>query len=58
MQCFIILLMEFNGGNFNWKHMNFAAEVRNIRFRLSTDGMNHFGEIDNSHSTWPVTLCI
>jgi hypothetical protein len=44
--------------NFDWKHKNFATEVRNIRFRLSTDGMNPFGAIDNSHSTWPVTLCI
>jgi hypothetical protein len=34
------------------------VEVRNIRFRLSTDGMNPFGEIGNSHSTRPITLCI
>jgi hypothetical protein len=32
--------------------------VRNIRFGLSIDGMNPFGEIGNSHSTWPVILCI
>jgi hypothetical protein len=32
--------------------------VRNIRFGLSTDGINSFGETDNSHSTWPITLCI
>jgi hypothetical protein len=44
--------------NFDWKHKDFAAEVRNIRFRLSTDGMNPFGETYNSHSTWSVTLCI
>ena len=44
--------------NFDWKHKDFAAEVRNIRFRLSTDVMNAFGETDSSHSTWPVTLCI
>jgi hypothetical protein len=32
--------------------------VRNIRFGLSTDEMNPFGETCNSHSTWPITLCI
>ena len=31
----------------------FANDARNIRFGLSTDGMNSSG-----HSTWPVTLCI
>jgi hypothetical protein len=44
--------------NFDWKHKDFAVEVRNIRFGLSIDGMNHFGETDSSHSTWHVTLCI
>jgi hypothetical protein len=34
------------------------VEVRNIRFGLSTDGMNPFGETGDSHSIWPVTLCI
>jgi hypothetical protein len=37
--------------NFDRRHKNFAVEVRNIRFELSTDGMNPFGETDNSHST-------
>ena len=32
--------------------------MRNIRFALSTDGMNPFGNMNSSHSTWPVTLCI
>lgn len=36
----------------------FAEDVRNIRFGLSTDGMNPFGNMSSSHSTWPVTLCI
>jgi hypothetical protein len=44
--------------NFDRNHKDVAAEVRSIRFRLSTDGMNPFGELDNSHSTWNVTLCI
>jgi hypothetical protein len=33
--------------NFDRKHNNFAAEVRNIRFGLSTDEMNPFGETCN-----------
>jgi hypothetical protein len=33
-------------------------DVRIIRFMLSIDGMNPFGETSNSHSTWPITLCI
>ena len=37
---------------------NFAQDARNLRFGLSTDGMNPFGEQSCSHSTWPVTLCI
>jgi hypothetical protein len=28
---------------FDQKHTDFAVEVRNIRFRLSTDGINPFG---------------
>jgi hypothetical protein len=37
--------------NFDRKHKDFVVEVRNIRFGLSTDGMNTFVETDNSHST-------
>jgi hypothetical protein len=44
--------------NFDLKHKDFAVEVRNIRFGLSIDGINPFGEAGSSHSTWPVTLCI
>ena len=36
----------------------FARDARNLRFGLSTDGFNPFGEQSSSHSTWPVTLCI
>lgn len=36
----------------------FADDARNLRFALSTDGMNPFGDQSTSHSTWPVTLCI
>ena len=38
--------------------LKFADDVRNLRFALSTDGMNPFGEQSSSHSTWLVTLCI
>ena len=34
----------------------FAEDPRNIRFGLSTDGMNPFSEMSSSHSTWPVTI--
>ena len=37
---------------------NFSDDARNLRFGLSTDGFNPFGEQSSSHSTWPVTLCI
>ena len=37
---------------------HFAYDMRNIRFGLSTDGMNPFDNMSSSHSTWPVTLCI
>ena len=36
----------------------FDLDARNIRFGLSTDGMNPFGEMSSGHSTWPVTLCM
>jgi hypothetical protein len=36
----------------------FADDARNIRFGLSMDGINPFGEQSSGHSTWPVTLCI
>ena len=37
---------------------DFVDDARNLRFALSTDGMNPFGEQSSSHSTWLVTLCI
>jgi len=47
-----------------WKHFDakfqkeFGNEARNVRFALSTDGMNPFGDLSSSHSTWPVILTI
>jgi hypothetical protein len=43
---------------FNAKFLEFGNEARNIRFTLSTDGMNPFGDLSNLHNTWPVTLTI
>jgi hypothetical protein len=42
----------------NREFLEFASDARNLRFALSTDGLNRFGEQSSSHSTWPVTLCI
>jgi hypothetical protein len=44
--------------NFDRKHKDFAADVRNTIFGLSTNRMNPFWETGCSHSTWPITLCI
>ena len=44
--------------NIDDKYEDFARDPRNLRFGLSTDGLNPFGEQSSSHSTWPVTLCI
>jgi hypothetical protein len=44
--------------DFNDNHRDFADEPRNIRFTLSTDGVNPFAERNNKHSTWPVILTI
>jgi hypothetical protein len=46
-----------------WKHFNakfseFGDEARNIRFALSTDGMNSFSDLSSSHITWLVILTI
>ena len=32
--------------------------MTNVRFALSTDEMNLFGDLNSSHSTWPVILTI
>jgi hypothetical protein len=41
---------------FDLQYPKFAMDSRNIRFALSTDGMNPFGENRTVHSTWPVIL--
>ena len=37
-------------------YLDFAKEPRNVKFALSTDGMNLFGDLNTSHSTWPMVL--
>jgi hypothetical protein len=41
---------------FYFQYPEFSAESRNIRFALSTDGMNPFGENRTVHSTWSIKL--
>jgi hypothetical protein len=41
---------------FDLRYPEFLVESRNIRFALSTDGMNPFNENRTVHSTWPVIL--
>jgi hypothetical protein len=41
---------------FNLQYPEFSVGSRNIRFALSTDGMNPFGENRTMHGTWPVIL--
>jgi hypothetical protein len=36
----------------------FTSDERNLRFALSMDGLNPFGEQSSSHNPWSVTLCI
>ncbi|XP_026395725.1 uncharacterized protein LOC113290328 [Papaver somniferum] len=45
----------------DWKHFDemnptFAAEPRNIRLGLATDGFSPYHSTRNPHSTWPVVL--
>jgi len=37
-------------------YLEFGKDPRNVRFALSTDGMNPFGDKTSTHSTWPVIL--
>ncbi|KAL4554337.1 hypothetical protein LXL04_039558 [Taraxacum kok-saghyz] len=44
--------------NIDHEFEEFGDEIRNIRFRLSADGINPFKNMSSRHSTWPVLLCI
>ena len=44
-----------------WKHVNrtypgFAADPRNVRLGLCTDGFQPFGSFGKQYSSWPVIL--
>ena len=44
-----------------WKHVNrtypdFAADPRNVRLGLCTDGFQPFGQFGKQYSSWPVIL--
>ena len=41
---------------FDEKHKEFSDDLRNVRFGLSTDGMNPFNERMSYHNIWPVIL--
>ena len=40
------------------KYQDFGREHQNVRFPLSTDGMNPFDDLNSTRSTWPVVLSI
>ena len=42
--------------DFDKNNKEFSEDPRNVRFALSTDGMNPFNERMSDHSTWPVIL--
>jgi hypothetical protein len=42
--------------DFDRKHKSFAADPRNIRLGIATDGFNPFGHRSSSYSMWPVFL--
>jgi hypothetical protein len=42
--------------SFDNLHPEFAADIRNVRLGLCSDGFNPFGKMSTSHSTWPVMI--
>lgn len=42
--------------NLNDRYPDFAAEPRNVRLGLASDGFNPFGTMTIAHGTWPVVL--
>ncbi|XP_060969762.1 uncharacterized protein LOC133036989 [Cannabis sativa] len=41
---------------FDHKYKDFAADPRNVRLGLDSDGMNPFKTLSVSHNTWPVIM--
>jgi hypothetical protein len=58
MRRFDTLWMELCEKKNDLQYPEFLAENRNIRFALSTDGMNPFNENRTVHSTWPIILAM
>jgi hypothetical protein len=58
MRRFDTLRMKLSGKKFDLQYPQFGAKSRNIRFALTTDGMNPFSEIRTMHSTWPVIFAM
>jgi hypothetical protein len=44
-------------GNIN-NHFPWFDDERSIRFAMSTDGVNPFGNQSSAHSIWPVVLSL
>ena len=44
--------------DFDANYLEFHEDSRNVRFTLSTNGMNPFGDKTSTHNTWPVILSI
>jgi hypothetical protein len=44
--------------NFDLQYPQFGAESGNIRFALSTDGMNPFGDNMTVHNTWLIIIAM
>jgi hypothetical protein len=42
--------------SFDAHYPDFAKDPRNVRFGLSSDGFNPFGNMSTAHSTWSVLL--
>ena len=42
--------------DFDLNHPDFAADLRNIRLGLASDGFNPFGAMSTNYSIWPVVL--
>ena len=40
----------------NYSYPDFAAEIRNVRLGLSTDGFQPFGQSGKQYSSWPVIV--
>ncbi|XP_065860183.1 uncharacterized protein [Euphorbia lathyris] len=44
--------------SFDESNPGFAKDPRNVRLGLASDGMNPFGNLSVSHSTWPVIMTV